>query len=395
VGSSQGLGTNLGGNVGTFVPDQRRNPQLWRFTLGVQRELPGSFLVELSYLGQRGQNIPFTRALNYVPQSARTSDARRDPAAETFLTTIVANPFRGLTPDNAGSNGATIARSRLLQEYPQFGTLLAESYDGSNRYDGGYVRVEKRFERGFMLSTSYTYSRFREKVAPLNPWQEPEDRVGAVDRPHRVTFASVAELPFGRGRAIGRSWPALVDALLGGWQLSARFEWQSGQPLTWNDVYFDPACGDPKSTLQARWGNDAQGRKYGVDVPIFDTSCFYSYNGQPFRNASGAVVTFQATEIARGAANVRSFPTTLPNVRFQDQHILDIGLTKNFKLGNTVKLQIRAEALNATNYTIFNVVNITNNNLQPTSANFGKLTNLDSSTVIRPRDIQLGVRLTF
>ena len=35
------------------------------------------------------------------------------------------------------------------------------------------------------------------------------------------------------------------------------------------------------------------------------------------------------------------------------------------------------------------------NNLLPTSASFGKLSNLDSSTVIRPRDIQLGARLSF
>jgi hypothetical protein len=394
-GSDLGLRTNLGGNVGTFVPTDRKNPQVWRFTFGLQRELPGNMLVEVSYLGQRGQNIPYVRALNFVPEEFRTQDPRRNPAAEAFLSASVPNPFRGLAPENGGSNGATIPRSRLLQDYPQFGTLAAEFYDGSNRYDGAYIRLEKRFTKGLMLSTSYTYSRFREKVAPLNPWEGLEDRIGAVDRPHRVTFASVAELPFGKGRRFGGSWSSLVDALLGGWQVSGRFEYQSGQPLTWNDVYFDPGCGDPRSVLSSRWGHDAQGRKYGVDVPIIDTSCFYTYSGAPFRNAAGASVTFQATEIPRGAANIRRFPTTLPGVRFQGHHILDLGLTKNFNLGSRVKLQIRAEALNATNHTIFNVVNITNNNLLPTSANFGRLTNLDSSTVIRPRDIQLGARVTF
>jgi hypothetical protein len=64
-------------------------------------------------------------------------------------------------------------------------------------------------------------------------------------------------------------------------------------------------------------------------------------------------------------------------------------------LSSRVKLQLRAEALNATNYTIFNVGNIQAGNLVPTSANFGMLTNLDSSTVIRPRDIQLGAKITF
>jgi hypothetical protein len=51
--------------------------------------------------------------------------------------------------------------------------------------------------------------------------------------------------------------------------------------------------------------------------------------------------------------------------------------------------------LNATNYTIFGAGNIQGGNLVPTASNFGRLTNIDSSTVIKPRDIQLGVKLTF
>lgn len=399
IGSSQGLATNLGGNVSAAnaatVFEDRKNPQVWRFTLGIQRELPGNFMVELTYLGQRGQNIPYVNALNFVPEQFRTQDPRNNTAANTFLTALVPNPFRGLTPENAATNGATIARSRLLQQYPHFANFFGEFYDGSNRYNGGYIRLEKRFTHGFMLSTSYTYSQFREKTAPLNPWGPLQDRVSPVDRPHRITVATVAELPFGKGRKWGSDWSGMVDALLGGWQLAGRFEWQTGQPLIWNDVYFDPGCGDPSEVLQSTWGHDSQGRKYGVDLPIIDTSCFYTFNGTQFRNAAGNPVTFQAPEIQRGVANMRTFPSTIDSVRFQNHHILDIGLTKNFTLGSRVKLQIRAEALNATNYTIFGFGNIQAGNLLPTQANFGVLTNLDSSTVIRPRDIQLGAKITF
>jgi hypothetical protein len=63
-----------------------------------------------------------------------------------------------------------------LQAYPHFGTFATEFYDGSNSYNGGYIRLEKRFTNGFMLSTSYTYSQFREKVAPLNPWRTSRTR---------------------------------------------------------------------------------------------------------------------------------------------------------------------------------------------------------------------------
>ena len=242
-----------------------------------------------------------------------------------------------------------------------------------------------------MIMSSYTWSRFREKVAPLNPWDELEDRLSPVDRPHRFTFASVVELPFGQGRKFGTDWGAVLDGFLGGWQFAAKYEWQTGQPLTWaNNTYYDPGCGDP-SSLTSTWGDAAGGQLYGVDVPIFDTSCFYTLNGQQFRNAAGAVLTNTAPEIQLGAANVRRFPTTLENVRFMNHHLLDLGLTKNFQISRA-RLQVRIEALNATNYTLFGVGNVS---LAPTNASFGKLTNIDSSTVMKPRDIQLGLRVTF
>jgi hypothetical protein len=67
-------------------------------------------------------------------------------------------------------------------------------------------------------------------------------------------------------------------------------------------------------------------------VPIFDISCFYTLNGQPFRNAAGQVVTFTATEIGLGQSNL----TTTSN-----------------------------------------------------TVTFGRLSNIESSTVMKPRDIQL------
>ena len=73
------------------------------------------------------------------------------------------NPLRGLTPESAATNGTTIARRRLLAAFPQFDVLTTECYDGSNQYDGAYIRLEKRFTRGFMLTTSYTWSRFRRR----------------------------------------------------------------------------------------------------------------------------------------------------------------------------------------------------------------------------------------
>jgi hypothetical protein len=403
VGSSQGLSTNLGNAPGNIWNADRVNPEFWRFSIGVERQLPWEMLFEVSYIGQHGSNQAILEPLNFVPQQYRTQSAIRDNDAETFLTQTVSNPFQGLTPDSPATNGATIARRRLLYNYPQFETSGApcatgtattfcmETARGSNMYNGAIFRLDKRFTNGLMLMTSYTWSHLTEKIAPLNPWDDLEERIGSTDRPHRITLASVAELPFGRGRRYGSDWNAVTDAILGGWQFSTKYEWQSGSPLVFNqNTYYDSQCGDPKQ-LKSQWGGSGN-QIYGVDIPIIDISCFYTLNGQQFRNAAGQPVTFTATEIQLGQANIRKFPTTLPDVRFMEHHLLDLGVTKNFAVSGRVRVQVRIEALNATNYTLFGVGNMV---LTPNNASFMKLNNIDSSTVMKPRDIQIGARVTF
>ncbi len=276
VGSSQGLTTNLGNAPGNVTLQERTNPEYWRYSFGIERQFPGDFLIEVSYLGQKGSHLPILESLNFVPQQFRTQSPTRDVAAETFLSQVVANPFVGLMPDSPANNGAQISRRRLLLQHPQFdgsgictgnGTFCAETDNGSNTYHGMIFRADKRFSHGFMVMSSYTWSRMRERVTPLNPWEEPEERVAAVDRPHRITFASVVELPVGQDRKWGSDWNGVVDAILGGWQLAAKYEWQTGQPLVFNNnTYYDPACGDPKS-LKAEWGESAAGFR-GIDVPV-------------------------------------------------------------------------------------------------------------------------------
>ncbi len=75
-----------------------------------------------------------------------------------------------------------------------------------------------------------------------------------------------------------------------------------------------------------------------------------------------------------------------------NHHLLDFGLTKNFRVGDRVRVQVRIEALNATNYTLFGVGNVT---LASNNATFMRLNNIDSSTVMKPRDVQIGARVTF
>jgi hypothetical protein len=293
-----------------------------------------------------------------------------------------------LTPDNASLNtGANVALSRLLTDYPQYGTFRVQEYDGKTSYDALFVRLEKRFTKGLSFLATYTYSKALEWSSQLNPWEPLEERISWADRPHRFIVATVAELPFGKGRKFGNEGPSLMDAVLGGWTFSANYNFQSGEPLTFSsNVYWDSACGDPKDVLKTSFGA-VDGKKQGIDIPAWDTSCFYS------DQATGRTFTYKSSEIAVTGNNIRTFPTRLPNMRGQPQHSLDVGLAKNFKLGGRANLQLRADVINALNYTLFREVRY---RTTPTSSDFGFNYDPGASTVrMRPRDIQLGARLTF
>jgi hypothetical protein len=78
----------------------------------------------------------------------------------------------------------------------------------------------------------------------------------------------------------------------------------------------------------------------------------------------------------------------LPHLRSDNLHLFDFGLYKNFELPRKMRLQVRFEVINALNYTV-----LWNPGTDPRATNglFG-IVNQDRNN---PRDIQIGVRVTF
>ena len=110
---------------------------------------------------------------------------------------------------------------------------------------------------------------------------------------------------------------------------------------------------------------------------------------RPFRpTASTNPVKQRADPRIQLGNNVRYFPSTLPHVRSDNLHLFDFGLYKNFELPRKMRLQVRIEVINALNYTV-----LWNPGIDPRATNglFG-IVNQDRNN---PRDIQIGVRVTF
>ena len=192
-------------------------------------------------------------------------------------------------------------------------------------------------------------------------------------------------LPFGRNHRWGREWSAPLDAIAGGWQVSGTYQYQSGFPLTWNVTYWDSGCGEPAS-LVSNIGKTVNGGILGLDAPAWDTSCFYFHDAAVQTNGVDDPAKQRNDPRIQLGNNVRYFPSTLPGVRTHQLHLMDVGIFKNFSIGDRVTMQMRIELINALNYTV-----LWNPDINPRNATFGFI-NQDRNN---PRDMQLGLRLTF
>jgi hypothetical protein len=397
-GSSLGLGTSLGlaltsaspaaGGPQTsnnLVSPDRDTPYYTRWQVSVQRDLGAGWVTEFMYVGSRGSNLPVFHDINNIPMSYLSTLPYRDTANESYLTGQVANPFAGLVPGST-INGATVQRQQLLRPYPEFLAFGIEENVGSDSYNAGTALLEKRFRGGSSVTFQYTYSQLRDKRKFLNPADNTlEDRVSPDDRPNRLSVGGILQMPFGRGAKWGSDWNAIVDAFLGGWQVSGTYQYQDGFPLVWGSVYWDGSCGDPKD-LVSKIGEKIDGKIAGLDVPAWDLSCFYFHDAAVQTNGVDDPAKQRADQRIQLANNVRYFPSTLPELRTDNLHLMDIGLSKNFQLPRKMRIQLRFEAINALNYTV-----LWNPDLNPRNSTFGYV-NQDRNN---PRDIQIGLKFTF
>lgn len=411
LGSSLGLNTAIGSTIGstnangptgsTVNAFDRKNANYTRFIFGIQRQLPFGIGVEATLVASNGSDLPVFNQLNYIPReylndfSGITEGSTILNAianTQTFLNLNVPNPFRGLVPQDAGLNAANLTRRRLLLQFPQFQDLIVTEYNGSSTYRSIQLQATKRLTYGISMNASYTFAREREKTRKLNP-QDTEllDMISTFSRPHRFTFSSVFEIPFGRGRLFFKEWHPVVDAILGGWQLNSVFEWQSGEPLLLPNVYYG---GNPRELKNLLGKKDEQGRRYGIDIPAFDINGFRILDNRPILPNGTANTAFN-TLVVPGFGNnytvgsqnaLRVLPYTLDNFRNQPFQKFDLGLTKNFTIREGMRLQVRAEGINVLNWVYFSGLQ-----LAPTNTNFG-FANTQRNL---PRDIQLGARFTF
>src|SRR6185312_11369040 len=155
-GSALGLLNDVGfGAAGPIPSIDSAVPYEQSYSFGVQRELPGNFLVDANYIGKLGRHLYFGGAgsLNYLgPQIEHYNSAQI-----AGLNTYVPNPFYGVITDpNSSLSSPTIQQSQLQLPFPQFTGFSGDSPPWANSsYNALQLRIEKRFSHGLDALVTY------------------------------------------------------------------------------------------------------------------------------------------------------------------------------------------------------------------------------------------------
>jgi hypothetical protein len=354
-GPAGGLSTNLGQSLAPYYT-QNRQSYSQRWSAGVQHVLPWQFLVDASYVANRGTRVEVSRQINATPAQYLSKEMyRRDQATIDHLSQQFPNPFRGTDP----IYGANISRANLLRPFPQFGGISQEEPLGYSWYHSLQVRSERRFSQGFTFQLAYTWSKLMEAVEFMNEADTvPYESISAYDRPHRIAASGIWEVPVGRGRRVGANMHRAIDFIAGGWQIGAVMAMQSGGAMGFGNSIF---TGDINNINLPTDQRDVD-RWFNVDA---------GFN----RNASQQL-----------GSNYRQFPLRFSSIRSDGQNQWDFSIVKYFPIKESIRAQFRADAYNAWNTTNFNAPNTA-----PTNTSFGRIT----GTAGDARNWQMSLKVMF
>jgi hypothetical protein len=358
TGSSLGVQTYVGNPISFFNLNPRA-PRLLKYELDVQRELPFGFVVSAGYLGSRGNDLEVSRSYKPLPDQYLSTSPVRDQTNINYLAANLPNPFAGL-PQFVGTalSGSVISRQALIAPYPQFSSISYFTYDGKSWYDALNVKGEKRFSHGYLVSLTYSYSKFLAATNLLNPGdQKPAKYFSSNDYPNHLALSIIYNIPVGRGRQFLSHMGRVPEAILGGWNTSYIYLYQSGQMLAFGNVLL---TGDPHSVVLPSSQRTAQ--------HWFNTSVFNKVTSQQLAN------------------NLITLSPTFSGARAAAYNSWDVSLIKRVQIYERAQMEFRADALNVLNQTTFAAPN-----LNPTSSSFGVVT----AQMNVPRRLQFTVRVTF
>jgi len=354
VSISRGSVDNPGGTGGNLFPlivttqdPIFKNPEAWTWNLTFEREIAFDTLVEVGYVGRRGLHGQRERNINQLQPG-----------------TIQANP--GVNAD-------------VLRPYKGFGNIRLTNNDANSMYHGLQVSANRRFTQGFLFGVAYTLSKSEDDgsaqrdVVPnaydvSNLWGP-----STYDRRHVMVLNFVYQLPFFKDRS------TLAGKLLGGWTVSAISQFQTGNPTT--VATGDDFAGVGPGSGSQLWILNGDINQDGNFSSTAGDSNYWFQISQPGktctptnRTANGGTKDSSScifTEPTPGTFSSQRSRGIIYQPGFQNHNLT---LVKDFFITETHRIQFRAEAYNWLNHPNLGGAGGNGVEVNPTSANFGKVT---------------------
>lgn len=420
---------NQEGQTNYAIAQNFKVPESYQYSIGFQRDLPGNFLIDVSYVGRKGRKL-FTQA-----DAAQLVDFK-DPTSGQFLLAALNNiqaqllagtpalsvtnvPFfesqsNAAALANYGVNCQALVRrsctAYIANRYQslirigdaadtiqgltalgllnnnvglsaQFSTNAYITNLGKSDYDGLLISLQKRFSKGFQFDFNYTFSHSKDNNSTVantifgglicdlrNPdiCRGPSD----FDIRHLVNVNGIWELPIGRGKFIGGNMNSFLNTIFGGFSLSGIYTYRSGLPFG------------------TTTGSYPVGYVLNSPAVLTGDASVLSGNIQDVGNN----INFFGDQSAAARATFRNPMNgeigTRNNLRGPSFWNLDLGLQKNFTLPwEGQRLQLRADAFNVFNHNAFNLP--ASNFNSPST--FGQIT----SSATAPRVVQVAIRYDF
>jgi hypothetical protein len=306
-----------------------RNEMFHQYNLTTQWEFHPNWLAEVGYVGSRGRNLLVVQNIGFT-------------------------------------TGGGFPGSRQVANHS---TVQNIQYTGKSWYDGFQTKLERRFSQGLSLISTYVWSHALDNspgnfctggTGPStcgfsNPLRPELDKGNAdFDVRHHFSFASVWNLPIGKGHRYAGDISRTADLFIGGWQVNTDITIQSGPPFS---IFANGERADVSGTL-------------GSGCKRFEGQIFCPAQAPVFANdPSGPKFGNIGRNVFRGAR----------------EEFVNASLFKNVHVTERLNIQLRAQA-----YNLFNHVN----GFRPVndlgSGSFG----IDTAEQ-RRRQLEFGMRLIF
>jgi hypothetical protein len=358
------LGQSISGN-----PRAQANAYQTVWSFDIQRSLPAGFVVTAGYVGSVGNRLLGAIQLNQL------TDANL--ALGSALNKVVPNPFYGVITDSSSLlSKSTIQAGYLLRAYQQFLNfeLLNTSF-GRSTYQAGQITLEHRLGRGLSLLLGYTYSHNMDNVGESGTSASIQDNgchrcewsIADLDQTNVIRISALYQLPFGpRMQFVSHG---LASHILGGWELGATYQYNTGQPLALTSPVQSASLGSGSPMRPTL----VPGQSITQTVVNPTTGQVSSFNPKAF---------MQTGTYAFGNA-----PRYLSDVRFPSLTNLDVLLQRKINISERMFFTIRFEALNALNNVVFGGPDV-----GVTDTNFGYNPHVQANS---PRIAQVSGRFTF